>query len=180
MFTVTFAVVPFLLATWNVAISVSETNCVSNYNDFVDHTFGNNSENTQKLCQAFYPPNGHLPYSVLVTYQTMLPNGTVLNISTDPSCTDEQVWMWLSSPVLLFEEPVSLNRHILFTLNLFEEWIPPHIYITCPYPCQKKAEEFLQEMTTSVSLYFAVYIVLNIILLMCYVYIAVHLCSPAI
>ena len=152
MFTATFFVVPFLLTTWTVSISVSETTCVSNYDDFVEHTFGNNSENKQRLSQAFYPPNGHLPYSVLVTYQTMLPNGTVLNVSTDPSCTDEQVWMWLSSPLLLYEEPVSLNRHVLYTLNSFKEWIPPHIYIMCPYPCQKKAEEFLQKMTTSVSL----------------------------
>ena len=153
MFTVTFAVVPFLLATWNVAISDNETTCVSNYSSFVEMTFGNSSENMLKLYQAFYPPNGHLPYSLLVTYQTMLLNGTVLNISTDPSCTDEQVWMWLSSPLFLIEEPVSLNRHVLYTLNSFKEWIPPHIYIMCPYPCQSRAEEFLQEMTTSVSIH---------------------------
>ena len=162
MFPVMFAVVLVLCTTWTVAISGNETTCVSNYIDFVEQTFGNNSENRLKLYQAFYPPNSHLPYSVLVTYQTMLPNGTVQNISTDSSCTDKQVWMWLCSPVLLFEEPCSLNRHILFTLNLFEEWIPPHIFIMSPYPCQIKADEFLQEMTTSVRFLLYIYIYMYI------------------
>ena len=124
--------------------------CVDNYLTFEELTFSNNSENRLKLYQAFYPINEHLPYSVLVTFQSLL-NGTQVNISTDPSCPNRQVRIWLSSPVFLFQEPTSLNRHTLFTLNFFEDWIPPHITITVPYPCQDEAEGFLQRMTTSVG-----------------------------
>ena len=72
--------------------------CVDNYLIFEEQTFSNNSENRLKLYEAFYPPNVHLPYSVVVTYQAVLPNGTRVNISSDPSCPDRQVWVWLSSP----------------------------------------------------------------------------------
>ena len=139
----------FILSLWFGTVHT----CVDNYLIFEEETFSNNSENRMKLYQAFYTPNTHLPYSVIVTYQAVL-NGARVNISADPSCPYTEVWIWLSSPTFLYLEPTSLNRHTLFTLNYFEEWIPPHVTITVPYPCQDQAERFMQEMTTSVS-YFA-------------------------
>ena len=136
----------FILSLWIGTVH----SCVDNYFTFEELTFSNNSENSLKLYQAFYPPNTHLPYSVLVTYRTLL-NGTHVNISTDQNCPNRQVWIWLSSPVFLFQEPTALNRHTLFMLNHFEEWIPPHVTITVPYPCQDEAEGFMQRMTTSVG-----------------------------
>ena len=134
-----------------VASSDDGSSCVDNYLDFEEQTFGNNSENRLKLHQAFYPPNNHLPYSVLVTYQAVLPNGTRVNISTDLSCPDRQVWLWVSSPFLLSVDPTELNRLSLYTLNYFTEWVPLHLTIATPLPCSPKAEEFLTLMTTSVS-----------------------------
>ena len=125
--------------------------CVDNYLNFEKQTFGNSDDNRLKLYKAFYSANTHLPYSVMVTYQTVLPNRTHVNISTDPSCPYTQVWIWLSSPVFLYLEPTSLNRHTLYTLNYFEEWIPPHVTITVPYPCDDHMERVMQEMTSSVS-----------------------------
>ena len=68
----------FLLKLWTLPLSTNESNCIDNYLDFEEKTFGNNSKNRVKLYQAFYPPNDHLPYSVVVTYQAALPNGTRL------------------------------------------------------------------------------------------------------
>ena len=127
------------------------SSCWDDYLDFEEQTFGNNSENRLKLYQAFYPPNAHLPYSVAVSYQAVLPNGTRVNVSTDPSCPDRQVWLWGSSPVLLIIDPMELNHLALYTLNHFSELVPPHLTITTPLPCSAKAEEFLTLMTTSVS-----------------------------
>ncbi len=126
--------------------------CLNDYLDFEEQTFGNNSENRVKLYQAFYPPNDHLPYSVVVSYQAALPNGTKVNISTDPSCqADRQVWLWLSSPVLFIVNPTELNRLSLYTLNHFKPWVPPKLDIATPLPCLPKAEGFHRLMTTSVS-----------------------------
>ena len=135
-----------------LAFSDDGSSCVDNYLDFEEQTFGNNSENRLKLYQAFYPPNNHLPYSVVVTYQAVLPNGTSVNISTDPTCPDRQVWLWVSSPVLFLITPTLLNRLALYTLNHFSEWAPPHLTIATPLPCSPKTEEFLTLMTTSVSI----------------------------
>ena len=140
-----------LLQLWTLALSTNESSCIDNYLDFEEQTFGNNSENRLKLYQAFYPPNDHLPYSVVVTYQAVLSDGTRVNISTDPSCPDRQVWLWLSSPVMFILQPTQLNRVALYTLNHFTEWVPPHLTITTSLPCSAKAEEFLTLMTTSVS-----------------------------
>ena len=140
----------FAYLMWNVPSPVT-SDCVDNYLDFEEQTFGNNSENRLKLYKDFYPPNDHLPYSVIVTYQTVFPNGTKINISSDSSCPDEQAWMWLSSPVLLFAEPTLANRMTLYALNFFEEWDPPQLFLNIPTPCEENAEEFLQQMTYSVS-----------------------------
>ena len=142
----------FLLPQLSVpAFSDNGSSCVDNYLDFEEQTFGNNSENRLKLYQAFYPPNDHLPYSVVVTYQTVLPNGTRVNIFTTSTCPDRQVWLWVSSPVLFLITPIILNRLSLYTLNHFTEWVPPHLTIATPLPCLAKTEEFLTLMTTSVS-----------------------------
>ena len=140
-----------LLQLWTLALSTNDSNCIDNYLDFEEQTFGNNSENRVKLYQAFYPPNDHLPYSVVVSYQASLPNGTKVNITTNPSCPDRQVWQWLSSPFLLDMDPTELNRLALYTLNHFTEWVSPHLTIATPLPCSAKAKEFLILMTTSVS-----------------------------
>ena len=140
-----------LLQLWTLALSTNDSNCVDNYLDFEEQTFGNSSENRMKLYEAFYPPNNHLPYSVVVTYQAVLPNGTRVNISTDPSCPDRQVWMWVSSPALFFLGPTELNRVALYTLNHFTKWVPSHLTIATPLPCSAKVEQFLTLMTTSVS-----------------------------
>ena len=140
-----------LLQLWTLALSSNDSNCVDKYLDFEEQTFGNNSENRVKLYRTFYPPNDHLPYSVEVTYQAALPNGTRVNISTDPSCPDRQVWLWVPSPTLFLLGPTDLNRVALYTLNHFTEWVPLHLTLTTPLPCSAKVEEFLALMTTSVS-----------------------------
>ena len=140
-----------LLQLWTLALSTNVSSCVDNYLDFEEQTFGNNSENRVKLYQAFYPSNDHFPYSVVVTYQAVLPNGTKVNISTDPSCPDRLMWQWLSSPVLFLLDPITLNSGALYTLNHFTEWVPPHLTIATPLPCSAKVKEFLTLMTTSVS-----------------------------
>ena len=124
--------------------------CVDNYFLFEELTFGNNSENRLKLYQAFYRPNKHLPYSVAVTYRS-ISNGTHVNISTDPSCPHKQEWFWLAHPIFVMQEPTVLNHLTLLLLNYFEEWIPPRVELTVPYPCQGQAKEFLEQMTTSVG-----------------------------
>ena len=145
------AVFVVLLQLWTLAFSTNESSCVDDYQDFEEQTFGNNSENRLKLYQAFYPPNDHLPFSVVVTYQSVLPNGTRVNISTDPSCPDSQVWLWVSSSTLFLLDPTELNRLALYTLNHFTKWVPPHLTIATPLPCSAKVEEFLTLMTASVS-----------------------------
>ena len=125
--------------------------CVDNYLDFEEQTFGSNSENRLKLYQAFYPTNSHSPYSVVVIYQTVFPNGTQVNISTGQHCPTEQVWMWHSSPAFLIYVPSVMNRDILLTLNYFKDWKPPSLVLTTPFPCGHCAHDFLTLMTSSVS-----------------------------
>ena len=91
------------------------SSCVDNYLDFEEMTFGNNSENRLKLYQAFYPPNDHLPYSVIVTYQTVFSNGSRVNISVNHRCPNELVWVWYSSPQYLFYGASVANRDMLLT-----------------------------------------------------------------
>ena len=132
-------------------LSSTVYSCVDNYLNFEKETFGNSDENRLKLYKAFYSIDTHLTFSVMVTYQTVLPNRTHVNISTDPSCPYTQVWIWLSSPVFLYLELTSFNLYTFYTLNYFEEWIPPHVTITVPYPCDDHVEIFMQEMTSAVS-----------------------------
>ena len=141
----------FLFQLSTLAFSDDGGSCVDSYLDFEEQTFDNNSENRVKLYQAFYPPNDHLPYSVVVSYQAVLPNGTMVNISTDPSCPDRPVWLWVSSPFLLNMDPIELSRLALYTLNHFTEWVPPHLTIATPLPYSGNTEEFLTLITTSVS-----------------------------
>ena len=129
--------------------------CTDSYVEFESASVGSNDSGRDirnQLYKAFYAPNQHLPYSVLVTYQLILTNGTRVNLSSDPDCSSE-LWMWLSSPVFLIGRTEYLSRMLLFTLNYFNEWKPPHIIITTTTaPCSNKTGEFLSEMTASVSL----------------------------
>ena len=173
-----------LLQLWTMALSTNESSCIDNCLDFEEQTFDNNSENRVKLYQAFYPPNDHLPYSVVVSYQAALHNGTKVNISTDPSCPDRQVWLWLSSPFLLDMDPTELNRLALYTLNHFTEWVPPHLTIVTFPPCSAKAKEFLTLMTTSVSSTYNEFIECSLVhtelpCLQCVVHLLLFLIYPA-
>ena len=129
--------------------------CTDSYAEFESASVGSNDSGRDirsQLYKAFCAPNQHLPYSVLVTYQLVLTNGTRVNLSSDPDCSSE-LWMWLSSPVFLIGRTEYLSRMLLFTLNYFNEWKPPHIIITTTTaPCSDKTGEFLSEMTASVGL----------------------------
>ena len=151
MLKIKLALFMVLLQLWTLALSTNESSCVDDYQDFEEEALGNSTRNRVKLYQAFYPPNNHLPYSVVVTYQAVLPNGTKVNISTDPCWPDRQVWLWVSSPTLFLLDPTELNRLTLYSLNHFTEWVPPHLTIATPLPCSAKVEEFLAQMTASVS-----------------------------
>ena len=48
-------------------------------------------------------------------------------------------------------DPTELNRLVLYTLNHFTEWVPPHLTIATPPPCSAKSAELLTLMTISVS-----------------------------
>ena len=132
-----------------------ELPCTDSYAEFERASVGSNSSgfNTKnQLYTAFYPPNQHLPYSVLVTYQLVLANGTRFNLSSDQTC-DSELWMWASSPVFLLGDSTYLNRLVLFTLNYFIKWDPPHITITMvTAPCHTMMKDFLSEMTVAVGL----------------------------
>ena len=126
--------------------------CVSNYKEFEKKTFANNSHNQHLLYEAFYPPNGHLPYSVKLSYLTVLPNGSVVNISiSDRVCTIVQ-WRWIASPVFLSFEPHALNILAFYTLNYFRDWTTPSITLRVPYPCPNVTLHYLTLMTSMVSL----------------------------
>ena len=129
--------------------------CTDSYVEFESASVGSNDSGRDirnQLYKAFYAPNQHLPYSVLVTYQLVLTNGTRVNLSSDLDCSRE-LWAWLSFPTLLVGDTTYLNRLLLFTLNYFSEWHPPHITITTTTaPCPDKIKDFLSEMTASVSM----------------------------
>ena len=129
--------------------------CTDSYVEFESASVGSNDSGRDirnQLYKAFYAPNQHLPYSVLVTYQLVLTNGTRVNLSSDPDCSSE-LWAWLSSPALLLGDTTFFNRMLLFTLNYFMEWHSPHITITTVIPpCSAKVEDFLSEMTALVGL----------------------------
>ena len=129
--------------------------CTDSYAEFQSASVGSNDSGRDirnQLYKAFYAPNQHLPYSVLVTYQLVLTNGTRANLSSDPDCRTE-LWAWLSSPVFLIGRAAYLSHMLLFTLNYFSDWEPPNIIITTTTPpCSDKTEEFLSEMTASVGL----------------------------
>ena len=128
--------------------------CTDSYAEFESASVGSNVSGTHirnQLYEAFYSPNHHLSYTVLITYQLVHDNGTTLNLSSDPHCSS-QLWMWMSSPAFLVLEPTYLNRFLLFTLNYFMEWIPPHVIITTTVaPCADKMSDFLNRMTATVS-----------------------------
>ena len=126
-------------------------NCVSDYEEFEEKTF-NNKGNRYKLYDVFYPPNGHLPYAIEVTYQAVLPNGTEYKITIyDGHCTIAK-WRWISSPLFMFVEPRIWNTLVLGTLNYFRSWTTPSVTLRVPYPCTSNTVDVLARMTSLVSL----------------------------
>ena len=126
-------------------------NCVSDYEEFEEKTFSNKG-NRYKLYDVFYPPNGHLPYAVEVTYQAVLLNGTEYDITiSDGFCTIAK-WRWISSPLFLFFEPGVWNAIVLGTLNYFLPWNTPSVILHVPSPCKNTTVVFLARMTSLVSL----------------------------
>ena len=89
-----------------------------NYAEFESVRVGSNVSGTHienQLYDAFYSPNRHLPYSVLVTYQLVLDNGTRFDLSSDQDCSS-QLWVWMSFPAFLALETTYLSES-LFTLH---------------------------------------------------------------
>ena len=129
----------------------SSMNCIEDYRKFEEMTFMNNTENRQKLSQAFYPPYGHLPYSVIVDYKSIDANGSEVALLSTPSCPKAKL-IWFSSIVFIYSRPEFLNILSLYTLNYFEEWKPQKIAIFVPYPCSNMTTKFLLQMTSSVSI----------------------------
>ena len=126
------------------------TKCVWNYEEFETGTFINNTENQYNLYKVFYQPYKHLPYSLKVTYESHFPNGSVKELSISPPCHKLKL-MWLSATAFVLIRPRFLNQLSLYTLNYFEEWVSPNVTIVVPYPCLNRSDEFLLQMTTSVS-----------------------------
>ena len=123
-------------------------NCTHNYITFEEETFPERSDNVLKLHNTFFPPNSHLPYSVIVTYQALLSNGSLYNVTS--GCANQQ-WMWASSPHIYILRPALINRDTLLMMNYFHDWNPPHLIIRVPLPCSNVTMEFLLQMTISVS-----------------------------
>ena len=121
-----------------------------------------NTENRKKLSQAFYPPYGHMPYSVIVDYKSIDANGSEVTLLSTPSCPRPEL-IWMSSIVFIYSRPEFLNKLSLYTLNYFEEWSPTKIAIFVPYPCVNVTTKFLLQMTTSVSMIIHTYCPINII-----------------
>ena len=154
MLSVIIQVCLLLLASTDGSTAQEGLRCTDSYIEFEGASVGSNISGTSirnRLYEAFYAPNQHLPYSVIVAYQLLLVNGTRLKLSSDQTCNTE-LWMWLSSPVFLLVESTTLNRYLLFTLNYLEDWQPPKVTITTTIaPCSDKIRDFLSQMTASVS-----------------------------
>ena len=90
--------------------------CTDSYAEFESASVGSNISGANlrnQLYAVFFTPNQHLPYSVIVSYQLVLANGTRLNLSSDQDCSSE-LWMWLSSPVFLIGQSGHyVNRYLL-------------------------------------------------------------------
>ena len=134
--------------------SGNTTNCIDNYNDFVNLTFSHGhvygTENRWRVYKAFYRPNLHLPFSVIVLYQSMLPNGTTEKVTTDEEHTGQTAWAWISSPVFIVVRAQYLNSLALFTLNHFQQYSVTPITIKVPKLCQNHKYNLLSVMTSQV------------------------------
>ena len=128
--------------------------CTDSYAEFESASVGSNicgANLRNQLYKVFFTPNHPLPYTVFVSYQLIFANGTRLNLSSDQDCSSE-LWVWLASPVFLVTQTTLHNRFLLYTLNYFMEWTPPHVTITTTVPpCLADMQDFLSEMTASVS-----------------------------
>ena len=129
--------------------------CMDSYFEFESANVGSDTSGKMlrnQLHEVFYTPNQHFPYSVAITYQ--LVNGTKhTNLSSDHDCESE-LWVWHASPVFLLGDVTYFNRYLLYTLNHFMDWNPPHITVALTTaPCLAKMDNFLCKMTASVGLY---------------------------
>ena len=130
--------------------STTERSVNCDHRKFEAMTFVNNTKNRQELSQAFYPPYGHLPYSVIVDYKSIDVNGSEISLLSTPSCAKAKL-IWFYSIIFVFMRPEFLNKLSLYTLNYFEEWKPHKIAIFVPYPCSNVTKKVLLQMTSSVS-----------------------------
>ena len=153
MYSVVFITCGFLglLVLCGAHSHATETKCVSDFLEFEQKTFINHTANRYRLYKTFYPPNGHLPFSVDVSYQSVLSNGTKVIILTHSDGHVNKHWIWFSSPVFLLCKPLYLNRLIMYVLNYFKDCESPYVEIMVPYPCPNVTLEFLLQITTSVS-----------------------------
>ena len=127
------------------------SSCIADFAEFQKKAFANNTcNNIMQVNDAFNPLYGHAPYSLMVTYKTVKPNGSQKTLLTTEFCQRLQL-AWLSSVVFVYSRPEILNRLSLYTLNYFEEWKPRKITLVVPYPCPNKTEELLLKLTASVS-----------------------------
>ena len=104
---------------------------------------------------------------MIVTYQTLLPNGSLYNVTS--GCANQQ-WMWAFSPYIYALRPAILNRDTLLMMNYFHDWNPPHLLIRVPLPCSNVAMEFLLQMTISVCFLF-------VCVFTCVCYVCVGICA---
>ena len=138
----------FLLQLLTLTLSDDGSNCVDKYLYFEEDFWQQQWEQSEAV-PSFLSSQGSP--AVRSGSEAVLPNGTRVNIFTEPSCSYRQVWLWLFSPVLFIMVPTNLNHLSLYALNHFTQWVPPHHTIATPLPCSAKAEEFFTLMTTSVS-----------------------------
>ena len=144
-----------LLLLWSVPAAESDgevqnTSCISRYPVFEEAAITKNSDNTYALFSTLYSPNQPLPYSIVILYQVLLPDGTLRRLSSDPSCSSE-LWLWTYSPVFMLFEPSLLNKMTYYALNNLQPWTSPTVTLTVPQPCPNVTFKFLSEMTMAVS-----------------------------
>ena len=133
---------------------VSSAACVPSFSAFEKAVLADDG-NVEALAKAFYRVNRPFPLSVQVVYHINSSNGTE-TISTDPSCPPgKEIWLWVSSPVLIFIDPTKLNLYALYTLNYFSYLWSPEISISVPniYNASLSCQfSFLSDFTMRVSI----------------------------
>lgn len=128
--------------------------CLTSFSEFERLAIRDNSENRAALSKAFYKTNSPFPLSVRIIYRTNSSNGESNIVSTDPSCApEEEVWLWVPSPIYILVHPTKLNLYALYTLNYFMDWTPESSTIYVPKICNISHNHFnfLNDLTMMVS-----------------------------